>query len=252
MRRYLYNYQTIITFATPVFNHSVLLRCLPVNAGHQTVEEEHIICSPEFRMRRGKDAFGNRILYGGMRDPHSSLAYVSAGIVLTETYSIYAGGQANPIFLIPTKLTDVPADAAAKIVGKTCKNAMDICDTVHGLMEYTPHATDMNTPAAEVLTTGKGVCQDYAHLMIALCRRTGMPARYACGFIEGTGETHAWVEVFDGYGWTGYDPANGKQIEYGYVKLSHGRDAADCSVSRGLYTGATVQTQSVFVSLQEL
>lgn len=252
MKRYLYNYQTVITFATPVRNHSVMLRCLPVNGGHQTVEEEHVICSPEFRMRRSKDAFGNRILYGGMRDPHSSLVYVSVGIVMVEPYSVYAGSSTSPVFLMPTRLTSIPPSADIANIVADARDVMDICHRVHNLIEYTPRTTDVNTTAADVIATHKGVCQDYAHVMIGLCRMAKLPARYVCGFIQGTGETHAWVEVFNGYGWNGYDPANDARIEYGYVKLSHGRDASDCSVSRGLYTGATVQTQQVSVTLQEI
>lgn len=252
MKRYLYNYQTIVTFATPVTNHSVLLRCMPINLGHQAVEEEHIIYSPEFRMQRAKDAFGNRILYGGSREPHSSLAYVSAGIVTVEPYAVYSGARVSPVFLMPSKFTTLAVDVAEQYIADVEKDAGAICAMVHDMIEYTPRTTDVDTPVAEVLETRKGVCQDYAHLMITLCRQAGIPARYICGFIEGTGETHAWVEVFDGYGWTGYDPVNNIKIEYGYVKLSHGRDAADCSVSRGIYTGATMQTQQVSVTLQEI
>lgn len=252
MKRYLYNYQTIVTFSQAVTNHSVLLRCMPVNIGHQSVEEEHVVCSPEFKMCKGKDTFGNRILYGGLRDPHTSLVYVSTGIVTVEPYTVYSGARISPVFLMPTNLTLLPAHSVEELVESCNNDAWEICQRVHDMIEFTPCMTDVNTPVTEVLKIKKGVCQDYAHLMISLCRMSGLPARYACGFIEGTGETHAWVEVFDGYGWTGYDPANNARINYGYVKLSHGRDAADCSVSRGTYTGVVQQETKVSVTLQEI
>lgn len=252
MKRYLYNYQTIVRFDEAVTNHSVLLRCLPVNAGHQTVEEEHLIFSPDFRLSRGKDAFGNRILYGGSREAHTSFVYVSAGIVTVEPYSVYGGTGVSPVYLLPTRLTSLAAETAAQILAEGQHRGDEICHRVHQAIEYIPQTTDVSTTAEEVAQTKRGVCQDFAHLMIALCRLSRLPARYACGFVEGTGETHAWVEVFDGYGWHGYDPANDVCIDYGYVKLSHGRDAADCSVSRGIYTGQTGERQHVSVTLLQI
>ena len=88
--------------------------------------------------------------------------------------------------------------------------------------------------------------------MIGFCRRCGIPARYVCGFMEGTGETHAWVEVYDGYSWIGFDPTNDCRIIYGYVKLAHGRDASDCPVSRGIYNGQALQQTQISVTLKEI
>ena len=88
--------------------------------------------------------------------------------------------------------------------------------------------------------------------MIALCRQRGIPARYVNGFLTGEGETHAWVEIFDGYNWLGFDPTHGRCISDGYVKLAHGRDVRDCSVSRGLYTGQAAQQTTIHVTLQEI
>lgn len=130
---------------------------------------------------------------------------------------------------------------------------MAICETVHRSLVYEQHVTDTTTTAAEALRLGQGVCQDYAHFMITLCRLRGLKARYACGFYVGeTGETHAWVEVYDGQRWEAYDPTRGTRAETGYVKLAHGRDAADCPVSRGVYRGTAEQKTFVNVSLEEI
>ena len=117
---------------------------------------------------------------------------------------------------------------------------------------YQPQATTIETTAAEVMQSRQGVCQDFAHLMIALCRRQGIPARYVNGFLVGEGETHAWVEIFDGYNWLGFDPTHNCRISNGYVKLAHGRDARDCSVSRGMYTGQASQQTTIHVTLHEI
>ena len=252
MKRYIFNYETIITFAAPVTNHSVLLRCQPMNAYYQAVEEEYLVFSPDFWTQRTTDAFGNRILFGGQREPHKSFAYVSAGIVSMEPYSVKVAQDFRPIYLLPTPLTRLPEEVKVERDEDIVGDALAICHMVHDMLEYTPQVTTIDTTALEVMQLGKGVCQDYAHLMIALCRRGKIPARYVCGFMEGTGETHAWVEVFDGYSWIGIDPTHDRLIDYGYVKLAQGRDAADCPVSRGLYSGETEQQQSIHVTLKQL
>lgn len=251
MRRYIYNYQTIVSFSEPVRNHSVLLRCLPVEGTYMTHLDEHLIVSPGFSFCRGADQFGNRILYGGQRDAHSSLAYISAGIVSMSPYAV-RGTEASPIYFAPSKLTAIGEEHRLSLSGHIVKDAEAIGHKVHEMMAYVPNSTTVETPAEKVLESLCGVCQDYAHLMIGLCRVSGIAARYACGFVEGEGQTHAWVEFHDGYGWLGYDPTFDVGIEYGYVKLAHGRDAADCPVSRGIYAGSGVQETQVNVTLKQL
>lgn len=252
MRRYIYNYETVVTFSEPVINHSLLLRCQPVQGSYMTIDEEHFIIPHEYNVRRGVDHFGNRIIYGGLRDPHTSLAYISTGIVTMAPYAIKNGTEPPQFWLVPTRLTSLGTENAMPLSGNTSQDAMEICRKVYGMMTYTPFATDMETTAERVLASKQGVCQDYSHLMIGLCRISGLPARYACGFVEGTGETHAWVEVFDGYRWIAFDPTNDCRITYGYVKLAHGRDASDCPVSRGLYAGLAFQQTQINVTLKEI
>ena len=263
MKRYIYNYQTIVTFSESVINHSVLLRCQPSVGSYMTVDEEHLIISPGFRLTRGIDQLGNRIVYGAQRDAHASLAYVSAGLVTMSPYVIRSERGVNPVYLVQTRMTDIgqdtfdadatgTADGGEVMLGHIAEVAMEICHKVYGMMTYVPFSTNVETTASHVLTTLQGVCQDYAHLMIGYCRRQGIPARYVCGFMEGTGETHAWVEVYDGYSWIGFDPTNDCRIIYGYVKLAHGRDASDCPVSRGIYAGQALQQTQISVTLKEI
>ena len=237
MKRYLYNYQTIVTFSEPVTAHAVMLRCQPAANAFQTIEQEHIIVSPEYWMNAGTDAFGNRILFGGASEPHTVFAYVSTGI---------------PSQL--TQLNDAMREAALTDAGATtAEKARQLCHRVYEMMAYEPETTTVETPAAEVFSRQCGVCQDYAHLMISFCRANGLPARYVNGFLEGTGQTHAWVEVFDGYSWQGYDPTHDRTLlQQGYVKIAHGRDSADCPVSRGMFRGQAVQQTQISVTLQEL
>ena len=130
--------------------------------------------------------------------------------------------------------------------------AVALSTWVYQHMRYQPGLTQTNTTAAEALALGQGVCQDYAHILLALCRAAQIPARYVNGFMEGEGATHAWVEVYDQAAWWGIDPTNNRQIEWGYIKLSHGRDAEDCPVNRGVFTGTATQTAEIRVIVEEL
>lgn len=259
-RRYLYNYQTTVTFSAPVVGHAVLLRCLPVMGEYIGIDDEHLLLPPGYRMHRGRDAFGNRIVYGIRRDAHLSLAYVSTGVVSMAPYAVGPDRVPMPLWLLPSGLTVLPDPAAsgprdvvAEGAGRSPADAAaEICHAVNSMICYAAGCTTVETTAAEVLAGGRGVCQDYAHVMVALCRRAGIPARYVCGILAGTGQTHAWVEVFDGYSWRGYDPTHDVCIDYGYMKIAHGRDAADCPVSRGIYGGGAEQQMQVSVTMVEV
>ncbi len=267
MKRYIYCYQTAVSFSEPVTNHSLLLRCLPVVGSYMNVEEEHLVVPPSMHMRRGTDQLGNRIVYGGSREPHASMVHVSTGIVGMAEYAVAPDAVPLMVYRQATPLTALSEEQDSQLwqqtdsLGETPAGrhanavrtqALDICRRVHAYVTYCPGVTAIDTPAAQVAQQGKGVCQDYAHLMIALCRNRDIAARYVCGCMEGEGETHAWVEVFDGYGWTAFDPTHGNAITYGYMKLAHGRDAADCPVSRGIYAGGATQQTQIHVMLKEI
>ena len=116
----------------------------------------------------------------------------------------------------------------------------------------------MDTPIEEVVRAGAGVCQDMAHLMIALCRRRGMAARYISGWlhlpgIERPGESHAWVEAaVPGLGWVELDPTHPDAAHEDYVRLAVGRDYADVPPLRGSYVGPPTEGMSVAVQVTEL
>jgi len=255
MERYLYNYQTIVTFSEPISEHAIMLRCQPVTNSFQNIEEEHVVISPEYRLNSGTDAFGNHILYGCAREPHAVFAYVSTGIVTTEMYVLKARGENMLLYKQPSKLTpqdDDMCEVAKMDKGSNVEKAKQLCHLVYEMLEYIPETTTVETPATEVFAKQCGVCQDYAHLMIALCRANGLPARYVNGFLVGTGQTHAWVEVFDGYSWLGFDPTHDRTMLQGYVKLSHGRDSSDCPVCRGMFRGQAMQQTQINVTLQKI
>ena len=116
MKRYLYNYQTIVTFSEPVSAHSVMLRCQPAANAFQTIEQEHVVASPDYWLTAGTDAFGNRILFGGSSEPHTVFAYVSTGIVAASTYFQKQQGENMFLYRQPSRMTqldDAMREAAA-------------------------------------------------------------------------------------------------------------------------------------------
>jgi transglutaminase-like putative cysteine protease len=111
-------------------------------------------------------------------------------------------------------------------------------------LDYEWGVTGVRTTAHEALVLGRGVCQDFAHVMLALCRIRGLPARYVSGHLVGQGGTHAWVEVLvhsaDGRAAeaVGYDPCNGRRTGAGHVTVATGRDYRDVPPTSGTYVGS--------------
>jgi transglutaminase-like putative cysteine protease len=115
------------------------------------------------------------------------------------------------------------------------------------------------TQADEVLAVGRGVCQDFAHVMLAICRCDGIPARYVSGYLydptlEGDNvASHAWVDVFDDTrGWVSLDPTHDREQTEEYVRVAVGRDYADVPPTRGVFRGSAQETLTVSVRLAVL
>jgi transglutaminase-like putative cysteine protease len=108
---------------------------------------------------------------------------------------------------------------------------------------------------SEVLRDRRGVCQDFAHLLLGLCRSLKIPARYVSGYLatEMASATHAWIEVFvPGQGWRGLDPTHDCQVGEMHVKIANGRDYADVSPISGNYRGTRDRKMEVEVKITPL
>jgi transglutaminase-like putative cysteine protease len=157
----------------------------------------------------------------------------------------------DPRLLEPSRLTQ-PDDAlfeAARSLGADGAPPLERAERVNHwvaeVMRYTPGATTVKTTAAQALALGRGVCQDYAHVMLALTRLCGVPARYVSGHLVGEGGSHAWVEV--GVpdplraGRTmavAFDPTHDRRAGAGYVTVAVGRDYADVAPTSGAFQAA--------------
>ena len=135
-----------------------------------------------------------------------------------------------------------------------------ILSLLNSQFEYKKGVTTSASPITDILEKRSGVCQDFTHLMIGLCRTLGIPARYVSGFVHpdaekyrGLTQTHAWCEVyFPSTGWIGFDPANNCTIAENFVKVGVGRSFSGCPPNRGLYKGPAAETIDVAVHSEEL
>jgi transglutaminase-like putative cysteine protease len=197
-----------------------------------------------------QDRFGNLVVDVFAPSVSSVIAFdiqVAVERYAAEPNRLPDGWLADGYLLQPSPLTS-PDDRILSVAGELKKNASGveladrINDWVYQSMTYRHEVTGVRTTAAEALARGAGVCQDYAHVMLALCRACGLPARYVSGHLVGQGGTHAWVEVVlptnDGTGdaiaWP-FDPTHASRGGLGYVTIAVGGDYLDVAPTSGTY-----------------
>lgn len=258
MKKLHFLYEIELEFDRGVSNHRFLLRVKPMETARQQVEEFDCHISPQTLVCQVEDGFGNRGFAGTLHEPHDHLRVKAEGVVRIQ--DVCTDGF-HPMYRYPSQYT-VP-DADIRMFLKETKEMLDgPVETLEGLMflmnrlygrfVYVPGATSIKTTAAEAFAGGRGVCQDYAHVFISLCRLAGVPARYVAGMLLGEGATHAWVEVWTGAVWRGLDPTHNCLVDDNYIKLTHGRDFADGAVDKGCFLGGAFQTQRIYVKVEEV
>jgi transglutaminase-like putative cysteine protease len=134
---------------------------------------------------------------------------------------------------------------------------LDLNTAVYRAIEYVPKSTRVDSPVDDALRNRKGVCQDYAHIAIALVRRLGIPCRYVSGYLfhradkktrSSEGATHAWIEAYlPGIGWAGFDPTNNILASDAHVRTAVGRDYTDVPPTRGVFKGDATSELTVAV-----
>lgn len=256
MRSYRYSYQTIVRYDSTVSHHHFLLRCTPRGDSNQRVVEQDLHLLSPTHISRSTDVFDNNIHYGSMMERHDMFVVASSGVVECYDYRV-VDPTPKQLFLAATPATTcdrhmVKFAEGVSRVGSSLDQAIALANAVHSTMSYAPGVTNIETKASESFRLRVGVCQDFAHILVAMCRNRAIFARYVAGFVVGTGETHAWVEVYCDGAWYGVDPTHNLFIVSDYIKVAHGRDASDCSVTRGVHMGASAHTTEVRVLLEPI
>jgi transglutaminase-like putative cysteine protease len=151
-------------------------------------------------------------------------------------------------YLPPTRLTSRhPSGGFSTLVGAAHgADPAHICGLVHRALRYEPGVTGVRTTASEALAAGAGVCQDFAHVMLAVCRAVGLPARYVSGHLAGEGASHAWVETLRPVAVAGrtrfaveaWDPTHDRPTDERYLTVATGRDYDDVAPMSGTFDAA--------------
>jgi transglutaminase-like putative cysteine protease len=203
------------------------------------------------RREDSQDRFGNVVVDVFAPRVSSSIEFeiqVAVERRAAQPNRLADGWLADGYLLQPSRLTtpDERLNRAADELAGTSSSGLELADRindwVYQSMTYRWGATGVRTTAAEALAIGAGVCQDYAHVMLAVCHACGLPARYVSGHLVGQGGTHAWVEVVlptnDGTGeaiaWP-FDPTHASRGGLGYVTIAVGGDYADVAPTSGTY-----------------
>lgn len=256
-----YSFSTTIDFSVPVRDHYFVLRCMPSPSYTLRVLESDLTVEPEMRYVRQTDSFGNLVAIGRKSEEHTRIGYHSSGTVRVD-FNWAQPDVAHPVFRHSTPLTRAEGALAtfAESLG-TVKNHHDVREvdgfclhamsSVHDAMAYAPGTTTVATTASEAFAAGRGVCQDFSHVLVTALRHAGIAARYVSGLALGEGQTHAWVEASVGDFWYGYDPTRNQAVDETYIPLAWGRDWSDCPVERGSFVGLADQTQTVHMTVKE-
>ncbi|MFT4268511.1 MAG: transglutaminase family protein [Xenophilus sp.] len=224
-----------------------------VVAAESRVETAAPQLSPQAAPRAPWEAVRERFRYrkGLYDDPASEFVFPSRHVPLHDDFASYARQSftpGRPLF----------------------EAAMDLTLRMHRDFAYDSGSTEIGTPAVEALAQRRGVCQDFAHIMIGCCRALGLPARYVSGYLLtqpppgqprllGADASHAWVELYvppaigepgSGGDWAGFDPTNGRQPGEDCVLLAVGRDFADVSPMRGVLHGGARHVLHVGVTVR--
>lgn len=255
-----YSYHMQLDFERPAWEHNFKLRCFPSSDERQKISGEHIKIYPVHFSNSERDSFGNMCIYGTAKQIHSHFSVDVNGIAEIDIDGrVIAEPHKAGIFKYETPLTQAgvnirefhrsldPRGWTGEFERAVYLMRM-LCDD----FSYVSGATGIATTAEEAFAMRRGVCQDYAHILLALCRLERIPCRYVAGMIPGEGATHAWTEIFDAGIWRSLDPTHNRECDDTYIKISSGRDAQDCAINQGVFYGGGKQTQTVHVSVKIL
>lgn len=264
MKKLAFDYEMRLTFSAPVTDHRFQLRCVPVTGARQQIVDVRLEILPDCVYETTTDSFDSLVVTGYIPGEHAEFGYHATGIAFVDTAHVRAEVE-KPLYRFHSALTR-PGAAIAELTGRCAgavealgagagavERAAEVMHAVYAAFAYAPGSTTIRTTAEQALEQGRGVCQDYAHVMLAVCRSLGLEARYIAGMLDGEGATHAWVEVYEDGRWIGLDPTHDRLVDDTYITIAHGRDYRDCMLDIGIFSGIDV-TQDMWVraSVSEL
>jgi transglutaminase-like putative cysteine protease len=271
--RWQIQHRTRYTYFAPVRESFNDVRLEPPSNDDQSVESFILTTNPAARFQQYRDFYANYVHHFEIPDSHASLLIESRAVVLAHPQPpLSSAATPAPLdalpdfarsgdyadYLGPSRFVDVEPQTwrlaldATFGIADTWQAAQALMHFVHGHLDYLPASTHVHTHLREVLAKRRGVCQDFAHVMLGLCRALKMPARYVSGYlaVEKARSTHAWVELWiPNIGWLALDPTHNRQIDETYIKIGAGRDYADVPPVAGYYRGTLQRKLEVDVRI---
>ena len=274
---------TRLDYSTDVVEGVMDVRLGPLSDPDQRWDVFTIAVSPSGSVRRYTDGFGNRAHLVTVAKPHRMLEVVTRCDVVTTLADPFSPPLQRPRLLTPSgdrRLYCRPPRWVALVSSELAAIAEPFRPTapdtafeavrllskyVHDEFTYTKNVTTVATTVEEVLRHRTGVCQDFAHLLIGLCRSLGIPARYVSGYtvstnggepggpIADTEASHAWAEAYTPlHGWRGFDPTNDLVASTAHIKMAIGRDYSDVPPTRGTFRGQADERLTVSVETRQV
>ena len=255
-------------YTGPIAETVMEVRLRPMDGNGQRCLEFDLEISSGIEPRAYRDGYGNNVHYFNVVRPHASLSVTSRSVVETGGEPDADPGEDLVLdflrFRSPVK--DAPAirELASRhpildpSSGHSVELALDeLTLAISREFTYDRAVTTVYSSVDEVLGLRAGVCQDFAHLFIAVARTMGVPARYVSGYIHAPGAattaSHAWGEAWvPGRGWVGYDATHPVRAAEHHVRLAVGRDYSDAAPTRGIYVGSASGAMDVSVRTREL
>jgi transglutaminase-like putative cysteine protease len=237
------------------------MRLKPLDADGQRCLSFSLITEPQDAVLRYTDHFGNDVHHFDVIQSHQKMVVAATSEVITPDQYVTASSFLSPLdefnYLSPTAYAPHSPELIGFSGGRRSadplQTALAIMHALHETLIYEKGATDVKTTADQALSLGRGVCQDFSHIMLAACRTQGLPARYVSGYLHNNGHTaasHAWVDVLiPGRGWISLDPTHNREQTGQYVRVAVGRDYADVPPTRGIFKGNAREKMDVKVSV---
>lgn len=270
-------HRTRFSYAAPVTDSFNEARLQPVDDATQRRHSFLLRVLPPTRLTHYNDFYQNCVHLFEVNGAHTELTAEASTVVTTRNTPLL-DPVARPLALagldacrqLPLCYDFLQASSYVDTSVETWRLALDVVQDetdawqaaqaimrfIHREFRYQPNSTHVHTTMQEVLQLRAGVCQDFAHVMLGLCRVLKLPARYVSGYLYngpaehliGAQASHAWVEVYiPDHGWLGLDPTNNQPVDGHYIKIGSGRDYADVPPLKGTYRGTAERRLSVDV-----
>ena len=280
--RYSVNHVTRFIYDSPISESIMEARMQPRSEGQQHCLRFALTTIPQAHVMSHQDHDGNTVHQFDIPARHSRLTLTAQALVecqegdpvpsqigpgvWSELESLSASGEfweflSPSAFVVPMPLLEAFRNEVQLQRGvDPLVTLRRLMDEMYTRFEYSPYSTQVDSPIDDALRERRGVCQDFAHIFLAMVRPLGIPARYVSGYLfhgEGVsdrsidGASHAWVEAFvPPIGWVGFDPTNNLVAEQRHIRVAVGRDYADVPPTRGIYKGISTVRSELAVSVR--